>query len=129
MIEFDRPALASYLARCPGLKLAIVFGSAATNTLRADSDIDLAVLMETELDAKRKLDLIGDIAEATGRTVDLVDLRRAGEPLLGQILKGIRLVGSDSDHAELALRHLYANEDFMPYVRRILEERRRSWIG
>lgn len=129
MIEFDRSALAARLAHLPGLKLAILFGSAATGGMRPDSDIDLAVLTEAELEADQKMALIGDIAEATGRTVDLVDLRRAGEPLLGQILKGIRLVGSDNDHAELALRHLYANEDFMPYVRRILEERRRSWIG
>ena len=60
----------------------------------------------------------------------MVDLRTAGEPLLGQILQyGQRLIGNDADHAELIRRHIFDSEDFLPYVNRILRERRQAWIG
>ena len=31
--------------------------------------------------------------------------------------------------AELMRRHVYANEDFVPYLERLLDERRKAWIG
>lgn len=52
------------------------------------------------------------------------------EPLLGQILThGRRVVGSDAERAELIRRHLFDVADFLPYVERMLHERRRAWIG
>ncbi|MHB1273893.1 MAG: hypothetical protein ACYCZD_14215 [Rhodanobacter sp.] len=51
-------------------------------------------------------------------------------PLLGQTLKpGQRIRGEAADLAPLMQRHVYAMEDFMPYVERMLEERRQAWIG
>ena len=74
--------------------------------------------------------LIADIAATTGRAVDLIDLRTAGEPLLGQILKhGQRIRGETTELVPLMQRHVYAMEDFMPYVERMLEERKQAWIG
>ena len=59
--------------------------------------------------------LIGDLADATGRPVDLVDLRTVGEPLLGQILShGLRLLGSTEAHGCLLSRHLIDAADFLP---------------
>jgi hypothetical protein len=54
---------------------------------RVDSDIDLAVQMAAPLGACEKMELIANTAAATGRPIDLIDLRTVGEPLLGQILK------------------------------------------
>lgn len=68
-------SLVSTLSRHPEIRLAIVFGSIARGTARADSDIDLAVLASRPLLAEDKMRLIADIAAATGRPVDLVDLR------------------------------------------------------
>lgn len=114
----------------PEVQLAIVFGSVARGQARPDSDIDVAVQAKAPLDVAQKLALIGDLAAATGRAVDLVDLRTAGEPVLGQILShGQRVVGSPSDFAALLSRHLVDQSDFMPYVNRMLAERRRAWIG
>ncbi|MFT3757291.1 type VII toxin-antitoxin system MntA family adenylyltransferase antitoxin [Thauera sp.] len=121
--------LSGILETLPSLRLAFIFGSFANGSPGPDSDVDVAVLYEHPLDAQQKMALIQAIAEATDRPVDLVDLHRAGEPLLGQILKGRRIFGSDSEHAELGLRHIYQNEDFMPYVERMLRERRQAWIG
>jgi predicted nucleotidyltransferase len=113
-----------------GVRLAILFGSLATGRATAESDLDLAVLMDAPLSAETKMALIGDLSLATGRPVDLIDLKTTGEPLLGQILKhGVRLFGSESDYADLIKRHLFDEADFTPYRRRILTERRRQWIG
>lgn len=117
------------LARYPQIELAYVFGSVARGTARPDSDIDVAVQAARSLATAARMQWIEALALATGRPVDLIDLRTTGEPLLGQILKhGVRIIGNDAAHAELVLRHLYAMEDFVPYVRRMLEERKPSWI-
>lgn len=53
-----------------------------------------------------------------------------GEPLLGQILAhGRRLLGSDEAHGRLLSRHLIDAADFLPLAQRIVDERRRAWIG
>jgi predicted nucleotidyltransferase len=118
------------LAQHDGIRLAILFGSLANGRATPQSDLDLAVLMDATLSVETKMALIGDLSQAIGRTVDLIDLCVTGEPILGQILKhGVRLFGSDSDYAELLKRHLFEEADFMPYRRRILADRRQAWIG
>lgn len=99
--------IAAVLARHPHIKLAVLFGSLAAGTARPDSDL-----------------------EHIGRPFNLIDLTRAGELLLGQILThGRRVLGSDDRYAQLLRRHLMDNSDFEPFRRRILAERRRAWIG
>lgn len=118
------------LEQHPEISLAYVFGSVANGRAGPDSDVDVAVLAGAPLDAQQRIHLVSDIAVATGRPVDLVDLARVGEPLLGQILKyGVRIKGDASQHAEWMTRHVFNNEDFMPYVERMLAERRQRWIG
>lgn len=122
--------LRDVLERQPGIRQALVFGSVASGMARADSDLDIAVDAGRPLDAAARIGLIQALAAATGRAVDLIDLRTVGEPLLGQILKhGRRVVGSDAERAELIRRHLFDAEDFLPYIERLLQERRRAWIG
>ena len=124
------PQVQAALAKHPEIELALVFGSVARGNATRSSDIDVAVQMATPLGVDDKMQLIADIAEATGRPVDLIDLRIVGEPLLGQILKhGRRIRGDAVDLVPLMQRHVYAMEDFMPYVERTLEERKRAWIG
>lgn len=123
-------AVKGALAKQPALELAFVFGSVATGTHREDSDVDVAVQFKQVLDASQRIALVGDLALATGRAIDLIDLRTAGEPLLGQILAhGQRLLGSDDAHASLLSRHLIDAADFLPIAQRIVDHRRRAWIG
>ena len=111
------------------LELAILFGSLARQAARGNSDIDLAVSAGSPLSAKARIALIEELASATGRPVDLVDLTQAGEPLLGQIMTtGIRLIGGDEAHARFLTRHLIEQADFVPCRDRILAERRQAWI-
>ncbi len=123
-------ALKEVLARRQGLQLALIFGSVAKGTESADSDIDVAVLADAPLNAEQHISLVGDLADVTGRVVDLIDLRTVGEPLLGEILAhGRRLLGSDKAYGELLSRHLLDAADFLPYADRMVAERRRAWIG
>ena len=122
-------ALRTYLERDGEIELAILFGSMATGSYTEKSDIDLAVKKQRPISAQQKIKLIEQIALLTGRAVDLVDLSTVGEPLLGQILKyGKRLLGSDTAYAEIGLKHVYAQADFVPYIQRTLEERRQKWL-
>lgn len=124
-LEKARKALAAH----PDIKLAIVFGSVARDQARRDSDIDIAVQADRPLSAERRVELVEDLALATGRPVDLVDLTTVGVPLLGEIIRhGRRIFGNADDYAEAALRNIYLNEDFLPYVKRTLEERNRRWL-
>jgi uncharacterized protein len=110
------------------ISVALLFGSCATGTQTFDSDIDVAVLAENPISSDYKIMLVEELAAATGRAIDLIDLRAAGQPLLGQILKNaIRLKGSDSDMASLYIRNVIEVADFMPYVIRALKERQQAW--
>jgi predicted nucleotidyltransferase len=113
-----------------GLRLALLFGSCALGKERPDSDVDVAVDMGGVMAAEQHVSLISDLALATGRAVDLIDLRTVGEPLLGQILQsGRRIGGEHAVHAQYITRHVMDVEDFVPYQERILRERRQAWIG
>lgn len=74
--------------------------------------------------------MISALAEQTGRPIDLIDLNTVSEPLLGQIVRhGRRVLGSDTLYGKLISRHVFEQEDFMPYRTRLLAERRLAWIG
>jgi predicted nucleotidyltransferase len=119
------------MARHPSVVLAILFGSMANDRARNDSDLDIAVATITPLTAQTHLAIIEDLALAIGRPVDLIDLDRTHNPLLQQILtKGRRVLCHDrTRYAELLLRMVYEEADFMPYYRRILSDKRQAWIG
>jgi len=130
MTTASHEPIQAVLVRHPEIRLAILFGSLATGKAGHESDVDLAVSTTRPMDAEDKMVLMADLAVATGRSVDLIDLDKVGEPVLGQILKyGKRLVGSDECYARLITRHLFDEADFMPYYRRMLAERRQAWIG
>src|SRR3990172_5381112 len=112
------------------VQLVILFGSLATGKWDKESDLDIAVDAGRHLMVNEKIYLIEKLAQQTGRPVDLVDIQRIGEPLLGQILRyGKRILGSDRHYARVLCGHLFDQADFLPYRNRILAERRQAWIG
>jgi uncharacterized protein len=116
------------LAEIPGLALAILFGSRASGTARADSDVDIAILLNAPISLERKQSIIESIAAELGCPVDVVDLFEAPEPVLGEVLKGERLFGDNATYARLLTRHVINAADFLPLRQRILDERRSAWI-
>jgi len=114
----------------PKIALVVLFGSVASGRQRADSDLDIAVAAEQALTAQERIALLGALAKRFGRPIDLIDLKVASEPLLGQIVRhGRRVLGSDTLYGELISRHVFDQADFMPYRTRLLAERRMAWIG
>ena len=89
----------------PAVRLAYLFGSAARGEAGVESDVDLAVLLEP---AGRILEIAERLEGGTGRTVDLVDLRRAPPLLLREVLRdGLVLACRDPlERAEFEARAL-----------------------
>ena len=130
LLSDDAISVKKVLARFATIDLAIVFGSVAKNQAGAESDLDIAINTQTPLSVKEKIEIISALAEATGRPIDLVDLREVGEPLLGQIVQhGKMVIGSATQKAALLSKHLMDAADFSPYQTRILAERRNAWIN
>ncbi len=114
----------------PELRLAILYGSAATGKIRADSDVDLALLFDHPVGPDQKMELITRLESELRRDVDLVDLFLLNGTILKQILsKGRVLVQSAPGVlAGLIQRMIYNQADMMPYVSRTLIERQRRFI-
>ena len=130
LLSDDAIFVKKVLARFATIDLAIIFGSVAKNQAGAESDLDIAINTQTPLSVKEKIEIISALAEATGRPIDLVDLREVGEPLLGQIVQhGQMIIGSPTQKSALLSKHLMDAADFSPYQTRILAERRNAWIN
>lgn len=111
-------------------RLVLLFGSVARGTARPDSDLDLAIDLGRPLTVDDRLALVDALAAASGRPVDLIDLRRAGVPLTGEILKhGVRLAGDLATYSALIARHLTDVEDFMPAYNRLMAQRLGAWVA
>ena len=118
------------LRAVPGLRLAILYGSAATGKMRADSDVDIALLFDSPLDAEQKMMLISYLERELQRDVDLVDLFNLSGTILKQILRKGRVLlqSKQGARAELIRKMIYNQADMMPYVSRTLIERQRRFI-
>jgi len=90
--EEARPVVDLLQAEIPGLQAVYLYGSGARGELRADSDLDFAVIAADRLSARNRWDLVLQLGEITQRDVDLVDLRAVGLPLAAQVLETGRLL-------------------------------------
>ena len=85
--------------RLPTLMAAYAFGSRikdAGHYVNAESDLDLAVLVEGYADPLLLFELAGELADVAGCQVDLLDLRAASTVMQSQILiQGQRLWAKD----------------------------------
>jgi predicted nucleotidyltransferase len=123
-------ALEAALARHPRVRFATLFGSLAQGRADGESDVDIGVAAATPLTADERMALIADLATATARPIDLVDLSTAGAVVLRKaICAGSRqLVRDPPTFARLMLRLWYDEADYMPLYRHILDRRRETFI-
>ena len=106
---------------------AILFGSYANGTQTAHSDVDLAIQLasRSSITASKKLDFIEQLGRLLSTNIDLIDLNTVGQPLLSQIMKyGRMLKGDQLQYAELAIKNVNTGQDFLPYIKRMMKERR-----
>lgn len=119
-----------FLADDPDLLLVMIFGSMADGNPQIGSDIDVAVYPKKKLSSQQRQKISDQIACATGRTVDLVDLTDADGALLRQILRKGRIVFSKQTGVlgHLSERLLGWQEDFEPQLNAMLETRLQLFI-
>lgn len=85
----NKPALVELLrSRLDGLLGIYAFGSRVQGTAGAQSDLDLAVLVQGYADPLMLWELAGEAADIAGCPVDLLDLRNASTVMQQQILLG-----------------------------------------
>ncbi|MFU8769955.1 MAG: type VII toxin-antitoxin system MntA family adenylyltransferase antitoxin [Desulfotignum sp.] len=70
-----------------GIAAVYLFGSAATGKMKADSDLDIAVMSAGRIDGFERISMETALSNLLGRDVDLVIFHQAGVLLQHQILK------------------------------------------
>ena len=125
-----REKILQVLAAFSTIKIAYVFGSAARDRLTRHSDIDVAVAADTKLSLETHIELITQLSQALHREVDVVDLQDvSGEILQQSLCHGVQILQKDTAlHAQLLSRMWFHEADMMPYIRRILAERRKRFL-
>lgn len=119
-----------FLSEDPNLDLVMLFGSSATGLARPQSDIDIAVYPRQPLGHQDIQRLSDQIALATGRPVDIVDLSKANGILLRQILRSGQVIFSNRPAllGTLHQRLLAWQEDFEPALKALFEARRKRFL-
>ena len=123
LVAVLRPLLAG-----DGLKLAALFGSAARDALRPDSDVDIGIVpTDPAMSLRDELRLQAALERATGRTVDLVRLDRASILLRWRAAReGVVLVADPPrDWPRFLARAALEHADFQPLYARAAERFRR----
>ena len=86
----------------------ILFGSFARGTQTAESDIDIAVKIKKKIDKKEIFKLSNELADLTGREIDLIDLDNIGDTFRYEILvNGKTLFCEDEFKFELYKLDMY----------------------
>jgi uncharacterized protein len=93
----EQEIVALLRARLPGVLAVHALGSRERGSATADSDLDLAVLVEGYADLLELWELSGTLAQSLGHEVDLLDLRAASTVMQYQVLTtGRRLWARDT---------------------------------
>jgi uncharacterized protein len=116
----------------PEIVAVYLFGSLARDRARADSDIDVALLLDRDFDLDAhplyRLDRIDELASALSRPVDVVLLNKAPLVLRNQVLTYGRLVYETNHRQRIdyEVRSRQAYFDFRPILDRIHASLRRQ---
>ena len=125
--------LAGVLASGPELRLAVLFGSAATGRSHAASDVDIGLIFAREESLARELDLQLALERVVGRSVDLVRLDEASTLVRWQVaVHGVPICAAPHEWSRFRARAASEYADFRPafeaaaarFQRRLLEGRR-----
>ena len=101
-------------------KLIYIFGSIITNRVRNDSDIDIAILADKQIDEYQLYMIFQQLADDLKRKVDIVDLKRAFTVLKAEILRDGKLI-YNSDNQEKIHFQLRVLQDYVFLNERRLE--------
>lgn len=102
------------------IKLIYIFGSYAKGNNNANSDLDIAVLLNNDYDPMDKLSLIGDLTSIFKRDdIDLVILNSANSVLKHQVIKYGKLIFMENEDIKVnfEVRVLKEYMDMEPFRR------------
>lgn len=91
--------------------LIYLFGSAARNELREDSDIDIAYLSDKALSNYEIFMLANDVADIVKKDVDLIDLNKASTVFKAQIVGNGKVIYCNDDTKRMYFE-MYAFKDY-----------------
>jgi len=116
------------LQSLPEIRLAWVYGSFASNTARAESDIDVAVAAATPLSPDRRVEIGTHLSLATAREIDLVDLTQERGIIVSQVLtRGRLLINRDPILLAHLIKRMWLDRaDFWPLRERAFSARRKK---
>lgn len=97
--------------RAAGAVYATLFGSVAQGRARRDSDIDVGVSFGRPMSSDLRAAMIGLIAEASGRSVDLIDLETADGLILSRALGGTEILCDGPQTRRRMAERLLRSED------------------
>lgn len=117
----DVAGLAKFFAQQPDVVVAYLFGSVAKGTARAQSDVDVAVLLDERLEpsrmAKRYLEILGRIPSTLAtHEIDVRSLNEATPVFLAQVVGLGKLIyaRSKKEQIEFEVRAMTAYLDTKP---------------
>jgi predicted nucleotidyltransferase len=88
-----------------------MFGSLARGEARPDSDIDVAVSFGKPMSSDLRMAVTGIVADAAGRSVDLVDLETADGLILARALGGREILCDGVATRQRMIARLRRSED------------------
>jgi uncharacterized protein len=107
--------IAKVLAAEPRVTYALVFGSRARGSERADSDFDIAIGgLRSPLSVRELGNLIGRLESATARTVDLTNLDEVPPSVAYRVFRD-GIVVLDREHAALVDRQVRAVMEYLDW--------------
>ncbi|MCA1950482.1 MAG: nucleotidyltransferase domain-containing protein [Treponema sp.] len=124
-------ALQNLFSSRQDLHLLVLHGSAAADRIRDDSDIDVALALDSPLTGEQKLDLMFAISQACGREADVADLRTMGGLFLHQVLsKGSLVINRDPGlYSKLVFESIEYIQDIHPIVMEAQKQRIKDFIN
>lgn len=125
-------ALVTELQRDERISAAFLFGSAARDALRPDSDLDVGVIYAdaaTSRAAERALrETLGRLGTAAGRDVHVVELERAGPTLRFQVFRRGRVLFDRDPRRTARLIEKTMRERFdWEYARSVIDAAMAKW--
>ena len=130
MMKDIKEDILAILKNYPEIELCLVFGSAARNCLKPESDIDIAVAADRKLTTEKKLSLIMDLAAILGREVDVLDVSEVSGPILQQSLCTGKIILNENKmlYAGLIKKMWFNQADMMGNYNMILRKRREKFL-
>lgn len=117
----DTQLIADLRAVVPQASAAWLYGSAARNALRPDSDIDVAILLPQAMTFAQKWDWTDRLGTLWKRDVDVVDFRSVSCVLQNEVLQRGRRLFAD-DPFKTCLIELHAASQYREHNERYAQD-------